>query len=89
MDQDAVIEIGQQALKVAILTASPILMTALVIGLFIGMIQAATQIQEMSLSFVPKLIFMAITLSVAGRWMISMIVTFTEDLIRSIPTLIF
>jgi len=88
MSPESVIEIGQQALGVALLVAAPILITALVMGLFIGMIQAATQIQEMSLSFVPKLIAMGFTLALAGGWMLNLLVDFTQRLISDIPAMI-
>lgn len=88
MTPDEVMIIGQEALKVTALLAAPMLLTALGVGLLVGMIQAATQIQEMTLSFIPKLIAAGIALVIAGHWMLGLLVTFTERLIESIPALI-
>lgn len=88
MTPDAVIEIGREALRITALLAAPALLTALGVGLVIGMIQAATQIQEMTMSFIPKLIGLAIALSVAGMWMLQLVMDFTERLYLSIPDLI-
>jgi flagellar biosynthetic protein FliQ len=88
MTPDSVILIGQEALKVTILLAAPLLVSALAIGLLIGMFQAATQIQEMTLSFIPKLGILAVVLMVAGPWMIGLVVNFTERLITNIPAFI-
>jgi len=88
MTPDAVIEIGQEALRITALLAAPALLTALGVGLVIGMIQAATQIQEMTMSFIPKLIGLVIALSVAGMWMLQLVMDFTERLYLSIPELI-
>jgi flagellar biosynthetic protein FliQ len=71
-----------------LLLAMPLLLTALVIGLLVGVFQAATQINEMTLSFIPKLIGMAVTIVVAGPWMLKVIVTYTRTLIESIPSMI-
>ncbi|HKL63399.1 MAG TPA: flagellar biosynthesis protein FliQ [Woeseiaceae bacterium] len=80
--------IGQQALWVTILLASPLLLSALAVGLLVGMIQAATQINEMTLSFIPKLLMLVVALSVAGPWMLSVITNFTRRLITDIPGII-
>ena len=88
MTPDTVIDIAQEALYVTALLAAPMLLTALGVGLIIGMVQAATQIQEMTLSFIPKLIGVAVALIVAGHWMISLVVNFTEELYFNIPSLI-
>ena len=88
MTPDTVIDIAQEALYVTALLAAPMLLTALGVGLIIGMVQAATQIQEMTLSFIPKLIGVAVALIVAGHWMISLVVNFTEELFFNIPSLI-
>lgn len=88
MTPDEVMIIGQEALKVTALLAAPMLLTALAVGLLVGMIQAATQIQEMTLSFIPKLIAAGIALVMAGHWMLDLLLNFTERLIESIPTLI-
>jgi flagellar biosynthetic protein FliQ len=88
MTPESIILIGQEAMKITALLAAPLLLSALAIGLLVGMFQAATQIQEMTLSFIPKLIVMALALMVSGTWMIHLVVNFTERLFESIPALI-
>jgi flagellar biosynthetic protein FliQ len=79
-------EFGQHALYVAMLVAAPLLQTALAVGLLIGVIQAATQINEMTLSFIPKLIAMALVALITGPWMLRVLVQFTKQLIESLPS---
>jgi flagellar biosynthetic protein FliQ len=88
MTPQEVLEIGTEAMKVTIYLAAPLLLTALIVGLLIGMIQAATQIQEMTLSFIPKLIGMALALLITGTWMLQLIMNFTTRLYESIPSMI-
>ncbi|WP_405233745.1 flagellar biosynthesis protein FliQ [Lentisalinibacter salinarum] len=88
MTPETVTTIGQQALWVTILLASPLLLSALAVGLLVGMIQAATQINEMTLSFIPKLLMLVVALSVAGPWMLGVIIDFTRRLITDIPGII-
>ncbi|MDJ0709932.1 MAG: flagellar biosynthesis protein FliQ [Woeseiaceae bacterium] len=88
MTPETVTTIGQQALWVTMLIAAPMLVSALAVGLLIGMIQAATQINEMTLSFIPKLLVLVISLVVAGPWMLSVIINYTRQLIGQIPSLI-
>ena len=88
MTPDTVVEIGQQALKIMVLLAAPMMLSVLVVGLLIGMVQAATQINEMTLSFIPKLIILVVVLVVAGNWMLRLIMDFTQQLFQQIPTLI-
>ena len=88
MTADTVIVIGQQALTVTALLAAPMLLSALAAGLVIGMFQAATQINEMTLSFIPKLLVLAAALFLGGRWMLALIVGYADSLFRSIPSLI-
>ncbi|MEJ2059513.1 MAG: flagellar biosynthesis protein FliQ [Gammaproteobacteria bacterium] len=88
MGPDAILEIGKQAMKVTMMLASPLLLTGLAVGVLIGMLQAATQIQEMTLSFIPKLIAMAAVLFLTGHWMLDLAVSYTRQLITSIPGLI-
>ena len=80
--------IGQRALEMTLLLSAPLLLTALVVGLLVGIFQAATQINEMTLSFIPKLIAMAAALVIAGPWMLKLMVSYTRELIESIPGLI-
>lgn len=88
MDANSVMLIAREALQVAMYVAAPVLLTALALGLLIGMVQAATQVQEMTLSFIPKLIGMGIAVFVAGPWMIRLLVDFTSRLYHGIPDLI-
>jgi flagellar biosynthetic protein FliQ len=85
MTPESVIQFGQHALYVAMLVAAPLLLTALAVGLLIGVIQAATQINEMTLSFIPKLIAMALVGVIAGPWMLRTLVQFTRHVIESLP----
>ena len=88
MTPETVITIGQQALWVTMLIAAPLLLSALGVGLMVGMFQAATQINEMTLSFIPKLLVLVLALIVAGPWMLSVIVNYTRQLMEQIPSLI-
>lgn len=88
MTPDMVIDIGNQALEVVVMLCAPILLSALAVGLLIAMFQAATQINEMTLSFVPKLMVIALVLMMAGPWMLRLITGYTRQLIESIPSLI-
>ncbi len=88
MSPDTVISIGQEALKVTSLISAPILLSVLVIGVLIGMFQAATSINEMTLSFVPKLLVLALVLMYAGGWMLSVLVEFTQRVFEMIPEFI-
>jgi len=85
---ETVITIGQQALWVTMLIAAPLLLSALGVGLLVGMFQAATQINEMTMSFIPKLLVLVMALVVAGPWMLSVIVNYTIQLMEQIPSLI-
>lgn len=85
MTPESIMELGQHALYVAMLVAAPLLLTALAVGLLIGVIQAATQINEMTLSFIPKLIAMALVGLVTGPWMLRVLVQFTHHLIANLP----
>ena len=88
MTPEIVISIGQQALWVTMLIASPMLLSALAVGLLVGMFQAATQINEMTMSFIPKLLVLVLALVVAGPWMLTVIMNFTKQLMEQIPSLI-
>jgi flagellar biosynthetic protein FliQ len=85
---ESIVSIGQQALVITALLAAPMLLSALAAGLVIGMVQAATQINEMTLSFIPKLLVLAAALYFGGGWMLKIIVGYSESLIKSIPQLI-
>ncbi len=88
MTPETVITIGQQALTITALLAAPLLLAALAVGLIIGMMQAATQINEMTLSFIPKLAVLVAALFIAGPWMLKLITGYTRQLIEGIPALL-
>lgn len=88
MTPTTVIDIGRQAVEVTLLVAAPLFLAALVTGLLVSIFQAATQINEMTLSFVPKLIAIFVTLVLAGPWMITLLTDFIRRLWEAIPTLI-
>lgn len=88
MDTSAVLDIGLQGLFVAAKLSAPVLLTALVVGFAVSLVQAMTQIQEITLSFVPKAIAVALALLVCGHWMITEIVSFTHQLFDKIPGLL-
>ncbi|HEY3730267.1 MAG TPA: flagellar biosynthesis protein FliQ [Steroidobacteraceae bacterium] len=88
MTPETVMTIAQHAIEMTAMLAAPMLLVALTIGLLVGIFQAATQINEMTLSFIPKLIGMAAALLIAGPWMLKELVNYTRVLIESIPALI-
>ncbi|WP_194420338.1 flagellar biosynthesis protein FliQ [Microbacterium abyssi] len=88
MSPEAVLDIGTQGLIIAAKLAAPILITALVVGFGISLLQSITQVQEVTLSFVPKIVAVAIALLIAGNWMIAEIIAFTNDMFDRIPTLL-
>ena len=88
MDPDIVMNIGQQTLEVVGMLTGMVLLPALVVGLLIAMFQAATQINEMTLTFIPKLAVVGLVLMLAGHWMLQVLMTFSLNLIESIPELI-
>ena len=88
MDTTAVLDIGLQALLLAAKLAAPILITALVVGFAVSLLQSITQVQEVTLSFVPKAIAVAIALLIAGHWMISETLSFTTEMFARIPDLL-
>jgi flagellar biosynthetic protein FliQ len=88
MTPETVMTVGTRALEITLMLAAPLLLVALVTGLLVGVFQAATQINEMTLSFIPKLLAIAAAIAVAGPWMIRLIVDYTRELIQGIPGLI-
>ncbi|MDX2299854.1 MAG: flagellar biosynthesis protein FliQ [Xanthomonadaceae bacterium] len=88
MTPESVIEIGQRALWLMLLLSAPMLLSALAIGLVVGMFQAATQINEMTLSFIPKLVVVSMVIVISGPWMLRTLVEFTRALIQSLPELV-
>ena len=87
MDAAMVIDLGRESLYVAVLVAAPLLGTALAVVLAVGILQAATSIQEMTLSFIPKLGVMIIALIIFGSWQVSIMVDFFQRIFERIPTL--
>lgn len=88
MTPETVLTVARESLTVATLLAAPLLLSALATGVSIGVLQAATQINEMTLSFIPKLLVLVITLMVAGPWMLQLITKYTQNLFASIPGMI-
>ena len=88
MDSATVMSLGTGALEVTLALAAPLLLAALITGVVVGAFQAATQINEMTLSFIPKLLVMALVMALAGLWMLHTLVDYTRELILSIPQLV-
>lgn len=88
MTPGMVMEIGRQAIEITLILAAPPLLAALVTGLIVSIFQAATQINEATLSFIPKLVVMFITLIFAGPWMLQLMVDYIRRLFESIPQII-
>ena len=88
MTPEYVINLGSEAIKLALMLSLPLLGVGLVVGLLIAVLQATTQIQEMTLSFVPKIVAVLLTLLAVSPWIIQKITGFTSNLIQSIPTII-
>ncbi len=87
MTPESVMALAHQAMYVALLLAAPLLLVALTVGLTVSLFQAATQINEATLSFIPKLLAIAITLVVAGPWMLSTMLDYLHQMLTNIPTL--
>lgn len=85
MSPEAVISLAQSAIVTTMLVAAPLLLAALVVGLLVSVFQAATQINEMTLSFIPKLLAVALTLVGAGPWMLQVMTEFARQLLTGIP----
>lgn len=87
MSQALVIDLARNAVMLALLVGGPLMLVALVVGLVVSVFQAVTSIQEQTLSFVPKLIAVSVAFLVALPWMLEMMIRYTTDLFRSIPTI--
>ncbi|MDS4016554.1 MAG: flagellar biosynthesis protein FliQ [Candidatus Accumulibacter sp.] len=85
MTPEIVMDIGRQAIEMTLLLSAPLLLAALLIGLVISVFQAATQINEQTLSFIPKLVGMFLVLVLAGPWMLQLMVDYMRRLLESIP----
>lgn len=88
MTPETVMTLGRQALELTLLLSAPLLLTALAVGLIVSIFQAATQINEMTLSFIPKLLAMFGALLVTGPWMLTLMTDYIRRLFESIPTLV-
>src|ERR1700683_2771495 len=88
MTPENVMDLAHKTLMVTSLIAAPLLLIALITGLVIGMLQAATQINEATLSFIPKLLLLVLTLFVTGPWILRVLIDFTRDLYANIPNVI-
>jgi flagellar biosynthetic protein FliQ len=88
MTPETVMSLSHHAMIVALMLAAPLLLTALAIGLLVSLFQAATQINEMTLSFIPKILGVCLAVIIAGPWLISVIVNFTTELFRALPGLV-
>ena len=88
MTPETVMDLAHRTLTVTAMIAAPLLLTALVTGLLIGMLQAATQINEATLSFIPKLLVLVLALFITGPWMLRVLIDFTHNLYAGIPAMI-
>jgi flagellar biosynthesis protein FliQ len=88
MNQDTVTSLAIQAMEVALKVSGPFLLAGLVVGLIVSIFQAATSIQEITLSFIPKILVTGVVMAVGGPWMLSQLLGYTEALYRSIPSLV-
>lgn len=88
MTPESVMVMGQEAMRIALMLAAPLLLTALVSGLIISLLQAATQVNEQTLSFIPKILAVAATAVIAGPWMLSLILDYMRNLLTNLPYII-
>lgn len=88
MNPESVISLGRHAMEITLMIAAPLLLVALGIGLIVSIFQAATQINEMTLSFIPKLVGIFVTLVLAGPWMLTIMLDYMRETFTSIPTLV-
>ncbi|KAB8035660.1 flagellar biosynthesis protein FliQ [Janthinobacterium aquaticum] len=88
MTPESVMTIGRQAMEITLMVAAPMLLVALIIGLIVSIFQAATQINEATLSFIPKLVGIFIAIVVAGPWMLSIMLDYMRQVFTGIPNLV-
>ncbi len=88
MDTDSVLSLAMQALMVTLKVSAPLLAAGLIVGVVISVFQAVTQIQEQTLAFVPKLLAVAATFLVALPWLLQMLIKYTTELFRSLPSMV-
>ncbi len=88
MSPETVVHLGRKAVETILLASGPMLIAAMVVGLIISIFQAATQINEQTMTFIPKIVAVFVTMLIFGPWMINLLVTFTAGIINSMPELI-
>ncbi|MBK0094707.1 flagellar biosynthesis protein FliQ [Erwinia sp. S63] len=88
MTPESVMVIGQEAMRIALMLAAPLLLAALVSGLIISLLQAATQVNEQTLSFIPKILAVAATAVIAGPWMLNLVLDYMRNLFTNLPYII-
>ncbi len=88
MNQDTIVNLATQAMSLALKVAGPLLLAGLVIGVLVSIFQAVTQIQEQSLSLIPKIVGVAVVIVVLGPWMLGQLVSYTSALYTAIPTMV-
>jgi flagellar biosynthetic protein FliQ len=88
LNQDVVISLGMEAIQISLKIGLPLMLVGLVVGLLVSIFQAVTQIQEMTLTFIPKILALGVVLAVMGPWMLGELLTYTENLYRGIPGLV-
>ena len=88
MTPESVMTLGRQAMEITLMVAAPMLLVALIIGLIVSIFQAATQINEATLSFIPKLVGIFVALVVAGPWMLSVMLDYMRQVFTGIPNLV-
>jgi flagellar biosynthetic protein FliQ len=88
MTQDTVISVAVSAMELALKVGAPIMLVGLVIGLAVSVFQAVTQIQEQTLSFIPKIVGMSVLVVIAGPWMLGQLITWTQQLYAGIPNMV-
>jgi flagellar biosynthesis protein FliQ len=88
VDEAAILDIATKALWASAMVSAPILITSMAVGLLVGLLQSVTQLQEATLTFVPKFIAVALVIVVSGSWMLQTLVDFTRELFRMVPGLI-
>jgi len=85
MSSDLILSLGQKALEMAVLLAMPVLLATFLVGLVVSILQAATQIQEMTLAYIPKIVAAMLTIFLLGGWMMGKLVDFTKEILVNIP----
>ena len=88
MNQDVVISLSMDAIQIALKIGLPLMLVGLIVGFVVSIFQAVTQIQEMTLTFIPKILALGVVLAVAGPWMLGELLTYTEELYRGIPGMV-